>query len=74
MDKKRHHFVPIAYLRYFCDDGGKLRVYIKDNPKKMIHQSPESVAFHKYYYSQPLQDGGRDNNTLEDVFSSVEGR
>jgi hypothetical protein len=32
MDKKRHHYVPKAYLRFFCDANGKLRVYVKDRP------------------------------------------
>jgi hypothetical protein len=69
MDKKRHHYVPKAYLKSFCDDSGKLLVYRKDDPSKAIPLSPDNTAFHKYYYSQPLPDGGKDYNVLEDFFS-----
>lgn len=72
MDKKRHHYVPKAYLKWFCDDSGKLLVYRKDDPVKAIPLSPDNTAFHKYYYSQPLPDGGKDHNVLEDLFSKVE--
>lgn len=74
MNKKRHHFVPQAYLKYFCDEEGKIRVYLKDNPSKIIHQSPDKTAFHRYYYSQPLPEGGKDHNSLEDLFSQHEAK
>lgn len=74
MNKKRHHFIPKAYLRFFCDEEGKVRVYLKDDPAKVIHQAPNNAGFHKYYYSQPLPEGGRDNNALEDVFSELEAK
>ena len=69
---KRHHFVPKAYLKAFCDRLGKLRVYRKDGPAEPLHQVPNATQFRKYYYSQPTPDGGQDNNTLETVFSSIE--
>jgi hypothetical protein len=69
---KRHHFIPKAYLRAFCDQYGKLRVYRKDGPAEPLYQVPDATQFRKYYYSQPLQDGGQDNNTLENVFSEIE--
>jgi hypothetical protein len=72
LDKKRHHYVPNAYLRAFCDDSGKVLVYRKDNPSKAIPSSPNNTAFHKYYYSQPSPDCGKDHNALEDCFSVVE--
>jgi len=74
MYKKRHHFVPNAYLKFFCDEEGKLRVYLKDKPSTVIHQSPDNTGFHKYYYSQPLPEGGKDHNTLEDFFSELEAK
>ena len=40
----------------------------------MIQLSPDNVGFHKYYYSQPRPDGGKDHNALEDCFSSMEDR
>lgn len=69
---KRHHFVPKAYLKAFCDRHGKLRVYRKDGPTEPLHQVPDATQFRKYYYSQPIPDGGQDNNTLEAEFSSIE--
>ncbi|MGA2265573.1 MAG: DUF4238 domain-containing protein [Phycisphaerae bacterium] len=72
MTKKRHHYVPTAYLRPFCGDDGKLYIYRKDDPEKVIQQSPDSVAFHKHYYSQPLPGGGHDHDKLEDFFSKCE--
>ncbi len=74
MDKKRHHYVPKAYLRSFCDDTGKVLVYRKDDPSKAIPLSPDNTAFHKYYYSQPTPEGGKDHNALEDLFSKVEDK
>lgn len=69
---KRHHFVPKAYLKAFCDRQGKLRVYRKEGPEEPLHQVPDATQFRKYYYSQPTPDGGQDNSTLEAVFSSIE--
>ncbi|MHB8698690.1 MAG: DUF4238 domain-containing protein [Sulfuricaulis sp.] len=74
VDKKRHHYVPKAYLNHFCDTQGRVRVYLKDYPDKAIQQTPENIAFHKYYYSQPLPGGGKDHNTLEDTFSVLESK
>ena len=74
MDKKRHHYVPKAYLRSFCDDTGKVLVYRKDDPSKAIPLSPDNTAFHKYYYSQPTPEGGKDHNALEDFFCKVEDK
>jgi hypothetical protein len=72
MEKKRHHYIPKTYLNYFCNEQGKVRVYRKDDPENSFLQSPDSTGFHKYYYSQPLPDGGKDNNALEDLFSGYE--
>lgn len=74
MIKKRHHYIPRAYLKFFCDEKGKVRVYLKDNPDKFIHQSPDNTGFHKYYYSQPLPKSGKDHNTLENLFSELEDK
>lgn len=69
---KRHHFVPKAYLKAFCDSAGRLLVYRKDGPQKPLHQTPDATQFRGYYYSQPTQEGGQDNNTLEAFFSTIE--
>jgi hypothetical protein len=72
MDKKRHHYIPKAYLKSFCDSTGKVLVYRKDDPYKAIPLSPDNTGFHKYYYSQPKPDRGKDHNVLEDCFSKIE--
>jgi hypothetical protein len=74
MTKKRHHYVPRTYLRAFRDLSGKVFVHLKDDPDKIIHQTPDEIAHHKYYYSQPLANGGRDHDALENLFSSVEDK
>jgi hypothetical protein len=69
---KRHHFVPKAYLNAFCDQRGRLLVYRKDGPPEPLCVVPEATQFRRYYYSQPTPDGGQDNNTLEEIFSTIE--
>lgn len=70
--KKRHHYIPIAYLNGFTDSAGKVVAYRKDEPSRPLHLKPSEIAFERYYYSQPLPEGGQDNNTLEDFFSTIE--
>jgi hypothetical protein len=72
MEKKRHHYIPITYLNKFADSGGKVFAYRKDEVQKALHVRPSEIAFERYYYSQPLPEGGRDNNTLEEFFSIIE--
>lgn len=72
MAKKRHHYVPKAYLKSFCDDRGKLYVYRKDEPTKELLLSPDNTGVHRYYYSQPLPDGGYDHDKLEDYLNRYE--
>jgi hypothetical protein len=67
--KKKHHFIPITYLKHFADDGGRVFAYRKDMPDDAIHTLPENIGYIKYYYSQPLPNGGMDDNRLEDYFS-----
>lgn len=74
MNKKRHHYIPKSYLKFFCDNAGQVRVYRKDDPCKIIQLSPDNTGFHKYYYSQPKPDGGKDHNALEDCFSKIEDK
>lgn len=69
---KRHHFVPKAYLKAFCDQRGRLLVYRKDDPHEPLHVAPDATQFRRYYYSQPTPEGGQDNNTLEALFSTIE--
>lgn len=69
---KRHHFVPKAYLRAFCDTSGRLLVYRKDGSPEPLRVTPDATQFRRYYYSQPTPEGGQDNNALEAFFSTIE--
>lgn len=69
---KKHHYVPATYLRQFTDDSGQLWVYRKDDPAKPFRQRPEATGFERYYYSQVADDGTRDDDRMEALFSEVE--
>jgi hypothetical protein len=47
-------------------------VYSKDHPDRRWQSDPSAIAFENYYYTQPLPDGGKDNNRLENFFSTIE--
>jgi hypothetical protein len=45
-DKKRHHFVPVGYLKGFCDEDEKIRAFLKDAPiNDKIHLKPDEIGF-----------------------------
>lgn len=69
---KRHHYVPITYLSQFTDSLGRIFAYPKDAPASTLHVKPREIAIERYYYSQPLPEGGQDNNKLEGLFGEIE--
>lgn len=71
--KKNHHFISETYLQSFSDQDGKVHMYRKDDPEKVIRQVPKELAKHKHFYRQPKPDGGFDSDRIEDFFSSIEG-
>ena len=72
--KKKHHFIPVTYLKNFTDDDGKVYVFRKDDPSNPLHMAPESFGYRKHYYAQPMPDGDMDHNRIEDFFSGeIEG-
>src|SRR6266851_167867 len=72
MQKKKHHYVPVTYLKGFTDLGGRIFACRKDEPENQLHLKPDGIAFERYYYSQPVPSGGQDNNTIEDLFGKTE--
>lgn len=70
--KKRHHYVSQTYLDGFCGSDGKLWTYYLDKPHAPQPSRPEAVAYSNYYYSQTRDDGTRDDNALEDLWSAFE--
>lgn len=69
--KKRHHFVPVAYLTGFTADDGFLHAFRKDQPEKPLRSRPEAIGFIRHYYSQ-LNDAGELDQRLEDGLAELE--
>ncbi len=71
--KYKHHYVSRFYLEGFIDPNspGFLWVYEKGT-EKLFKSKPESIAFEKHYYTQTTDQGEKDSETLENLFSSVE--
>jgi hypothetical protein len=74
MNKKRHHYIPIAYLKNFADSKGRITAFLKDDPSKTLCVDPKEIGFEKYYYSQITASGDKDNNTVEDLFCVTESQ
>jgi hypothetical protein len=70
--KKRHHYVPVGYLKRFVADDGFLYAYRKDEPDRPIRTRPEGIGFQTFYYSQSTPEGTQDNNRLEGGLSALE--
>ena len=73
IQKRRHHFVPKAYLTAFCNEAGRVFVYRKDGDGKPLPMVPDATQHQRDYYSQPKPEGDVDYNTLEDFFCGFEG-
>lgn len=71
---KKSHFVAQTYLKNFTNAEGRVWMYRKDDPRKLIQQLPKELASHKNYYRQPKPGGGFDHNSLEDLFSQIEAK
>lgn len=69
---KRHHYVPVTYLRNFTDQRGRVYVYRKDDPEKPLPLRPQEAGLERYYYSQFADDGTRDDDQLEAAFNLFE--
>src|SRR5262249_44570109 len=68
-NKRRHHFIPVAYLKHFTDADGKILAYRKHtDQQEPIYTTPRNIALIRDYYSQPTPDGGWDHNALENFF------
>lgn len=46
--------------------------YFADQPGTVRPSRPEAIGFERYYYSIDLPDGGRDNDSFEEMFGRVE--
>lgn len=74
-EKRRHHFVPVAYLQHFTDADGKVFAYRKHAGRtEPFHTLPKAVALATDYYAQPKPDGTTDYNTIENMFAGLESK
>jgi len=71
--KKKHHFIPVTYLKRFTNNAGLIFTYRKDTPEIFTEAPPERTGFINHYYRQPIPGGGWDHNTIEDAFQEIEG-
>ena len=71
-NNKRHHFVSMTYMNGFLDAVGRVHAYRTDEPSTPLHVPPASIGYKKFYYSQPLPDGTRENHRFEDLWNAVE--
>lgn len=74
MPSHRHHYVPQFYLKNFADPrlGGQLWRYPKQGGKP-IAGHPKVFAFENHYHTITRPDGTRDSDTIETMFSALEG-
>jgi hypothetical protein len=74
-DKRRHHFVPVAYLKHFADADGRIFAYRKHTDEsEPIYTLPKNVALIRDYYTQPKPDGTWDYNAIEGLFANLEAK
>lgn len=71
-ERKRHHFVPVAYLNGWTDKAGMVNAHFADQSGTVRSSRPEAIGFERYYYSIDLPDGSRDNDSFEEMFGRVE--
>ncbi|MCM8796003.1 MAG: DUF4238 domain-containing protein [Candidatus Omnitrophica bacterium] len=70
--KKRHHYIPVFYLKGFTNKDGCLYVYDKDN-KPVFESSPEAIAYENHYFSFTTPEGEMDSETVENNIMLLEG-
>lgn len=69
---RRHHYVPVTYLKAWSGTDGKLRVFRKGEEMRTYCSVPERTGFEDYYYAFEDQQGNRNVHLLEEIFSKAE--
>jgi hypothetical protein len=72
--KKRHHYIPVCYSKNFTsDDNPKcIFVYEKGNANSPELRTPNNIGVIGHYNTFQKANGGKDTNTVEDMYSAVE--
>lgn len=71
-NNKKHHLVSVTYMDGFAADG-RVWAYHDDRPDLPQRVRPPTVGYEKFYYSQKLPDGSRENHRFEDLWGVIEG-
>ncbi|MFH2144830.1 MAG: DUF4238 domain-containing protein [Candidatus Omnitrophota bacterium] len=73
MVKKKHHYIPVFYLKGFTDtaSGSCLWVYNK-NGEKIFASTPKGIAYENDYFSFIDKSGGKDSESFENWIAGVE--
>lgn len=72
MGIRRHHYVPVTYLKSWGASDEMVRVFRKESPTKPYLSNPLRTGFEDYYYAFDKDDGTVDTDSLEAVFSTAE--
>jgi hypothetical protein len=72
--RKRHHYLPIFYLKGFIDPDHSpfLWIYGKDK-EEIIKTNVVNAAVRSDYYSFRTPEGTKDSDTIESLLSAIEG-
>jgi len=69
--KKRHHYIPVFYLKGFTNSNGAMCVYDKEDVG-LFESSPEGIAFEKHYFTITTPEGKKDSETAENLMAGLE--
>ncbi|MBN2368813.1 DUF4238 domain-containing protein [Candidatus Woesearchaeota archaeon] len=74
MAKKKHHYIPVFYLKGFTDttNGSCLWVYDKQG-EEIFASTPEGIAYENDYFSFINESGSKDSDSFENWIAEVEG-
>jgi|GEM_PF-1195072 len=67
-EPKWHHYVPVTYLKHFCDSTGTLMVHRKAANFAARRLRPKDIAAAHDFYSWPRDDGTIDRASFERIF------
>ncbi|MBI1882844.1 MAG: DUF4238 domain-containing protein [Chlamydiae bacterium] len=69
--KKKHHYIPVAYLKRFVSPSECLWVYNKNN-SEVFEEKPEAIAYENDYFTFINENGQKDSETLENLITDME--
>ncbi|MCK5613866.1 DUF4238 domain-containing protein [Candidatus Pacearchaeota archaeon] len=69
--KKKHHYLPTFYLKYFCKNG---EVCFFDKKNSVYRNQPPKKAFKKDNYNTFISEDGTRNLTVENALAEIEDK